>query len=462
MIDAHGTTLTVDNDAVRINYSGLAAALRGHDVDGDDITSGSRRDIAISEITDVQVHAPTAFDLGWVRLLGPDVTVYFSPNQEVQAQRFADHVTAARTGAAPAEAGVVGLNAVAMSIATANPDWGSVCRIELTRLIDGVAEERRTYLVQPPVGVDEFEPDTVSWYGVTAADVEGRPRVGEVLPEVLDFIGDLPLVAHNAYFQASALRRAALASGVELPEISFGCTLALVRAAQPELPDHGLAAVAKHYGVEGELDDAGRTAGILVALAERGPLMEQFHAAGFTLGQVSSDPVIPVLLDRSGAGRALQAAGETSAGEGGAGTDFRDAATAEPPVVTEEQVAEESGQSSRRRGPAPWQSVATPDEIPEPNAAADPDNPLFGQHVTLTGDFEPFDKGQIWAGIAERGGEVGKNVTKKTTILVVGTWATKTSKEKKAEEYQAKGQEIQIWPGEKLLGLLELDEEPPF
>lgn len=459
MIDAHGTTLTVDNDAVRINYSGLAAALRGDAVNGDDITAGSQRDVPVAEITDVEVHAPTSLDLGWVRLLGPDVTVYFSPNQEVQAKRFAADVTAARTGEAPPQEGVVGLNAMAMSVATANPDWGSVCRIELVKLVDGVADESRTYLVQPPVGVDEFEPDTVDWFGVTAADVEGMPRFGEVLPEVLEFIDGLPLVAHNAYFQVSALRKAALESGVELPELAFGCTLALVRAAEPALPDHGLAAVAKHYGVDQALDDASRTAGVLVALAEHGPLMEQFHEAGFTLGRVSSEPVIPVLLDRSGAARALQAAGETPSVDGGAGTDFRDP---EHPSVTEEQVAEETGDSPRRRGPAPWQSVATPDEIPEPNAAADPENPLFGQHVTLTGDFEPFDKGQIWAGIAERGGQVGKNVTKKTTILVVGTWATKTSKEKKAEEYQAKGQDIEIWPGEKLLGLLELDEEPPF
>ncbi len=459
MIDAHGTTLRVDNNAVHIRYSGLAAALRGHAVNGDDITAGSERDVPIDGISDVEVHAPTEFDLGWVRLLGPDVTVYFSPNQQVQAKRFAEDVTSARTGEAPAPGGVVGLNAVALSIATANPDWGSVCRIQLVKLIDGVAEEARTYLVQPPAGIDEFEPDTVSWYGVTAADCEGRPRVGEVLPEILEFIGDLPVVAHNGYFQASALRKAALASGVDIPEIAFGCTLALIRAAQPDLPDHGLAAVAKHYALEAELDDAARTAGVLVALAERGSLMEQFHEAGFTLGKVSSASVVPVLLDRSGAGRALQAAGETPAVEGGAGTDFRDT---DAPVVTEEQVAEETGQSPRRRGPAPWQSVATPDEIPEPNAAADPDNPLFGENVTLTGDFEPFDKGQIWAGIAERGGQVGKNVTKKTTILVVGTWATKTSKEKKAEENQAKGQNIQIWPSEKLLGLLELDEEPPF
>ena len=45
---------------------------------------------------------------------------------------------------------------------------------------------------------------------------------------------------------------------------------------------------------------------------------------------------------------------------------------------------------------------------------------MFGQNVTLTGDFEPFDKGLLWSKIAERGGKVGKNVTKKTTILVVG------------------------------------------
>ena len=57
---------------------------------------------------------------------------------------------------------------------------------------------------------------------------------------------------------------------------------------------------------------------------------------------------------------------------------------------------------------------------------------------------------------------MGKNVTKKTTILVVGTWATKTSKEKKAEEYQAKGQEIEIWQTDRLLSVLGLDEEPPF
>ena len=53
---------------------------------------------------------------------------------------------------------------------------------------------------------------------------------------------------------------------------------------------------------------------------------------------------------------------------------------------------------------------------------------------------------------------MGKNVTKKTTVLVVGEWATMTSKEKRARELNDKGQDIQIWPADKLLEVLGLSE----
>lgn len=106
--------------------------------------------------------------------------------------------------------------------------------------------------------------------------------------------------------------------------------------------------------------------------------------------------------------------------------------------------------------------MATPDKVPEPNEAADPDGILFGQNVTLSGDFEPYEKGQLWSAIAECGATVGKNVTKKTSILVAGTWATKTSKQKRAEELIDKGQDIAIWTAEELYTAIGFDEEPPF
>lgn len=102
--------------------------------------------------------------------------------------------------------------------------------------------------------------------------------------------------------------------------------------------------------------------------------------------------------------------------------------------------------SGRKRAAAPWSKIATPDVVPEPNADADPSHPLFGQVVCVTGDVEPLSKGDVWNLIAAHGGTVSKSVTKKTTVLVIGEWASMTSKEKRARELRDKGQEIALLP----------------
>lgn len=108
----------------------------------------------------------------------------------------------------------------------------------------------------------------------------------------------------------------------------------------------------------------------------------------------------------------------------------------------------------QQRSPAPWAKVATPDEVPETNEEADIDGPIYGQTVCVTGDVEPYDKGEVWDMIASRGGVVAKNVTKKTTMLIVGEWHSMTSKEKRARELQDKGQELQIIGFQEFLQLI--------
>ena len=183
--------------------------------------------------------------------------------------------------------------------------------------------------------------------------------------------------------------------------------------------------------------------------------MSFVHDSGFTLGSIDAARVTPVLRDRSGAGRAMQA---EKASQGGITAAV--AASAAPQGSNQAGPAKRTQQN---KGPQrPWQSVATPDTVPEPNPDADPNAPLYGENVTLTGEFEPHDKGELWQKIAEQGAQVGKNVTKKTTVLVVGEWATVTSKEKRARELKDKGQDIQIWQADQLLEALGLDEQPPF
>ncbi|AGE36753.1 BRCT domain-containing protein [Corynebacterium urealyticum] len=108
-----------------------------------------------------------------------------------------------------------------------------------------------------------------------------------------------------------------------------------------------------------------------------------------------------------------------------------------------------SGKGGNRR--APWDRVATPDKVPEQNTEADVDGPVFGETVVITGDVEPYSKGEVWNMLADAGAIVAKNVTKKTTLLIVGEWATVTSKEKRARELQEQGQELAIWTFEELL-----------
>lgn len=470
MIPAQGAQLTVSNDSIQIHYSDLLSAIYSSDVE-----------VAVKEVTGVESIPPTALTSGVVRLDGIGVDVVFAPNQQNDAADFLAAVEAARRGEAAEPTLIPGLDFVGFDVETANGDWGSICQLGVVRYIDGVEVAAESWLCVPPPGIDTFDPANIAIHGITPEDVRDQPTFAERLPQLVEFIGDLPFVAHYAQFDATALHRACQAADVPAPALFFSCSLTLARGERLEIKSHSLPYVAEHLGVElrrhhDATEDARACAGITVALARRhrfqGNLMEFTHNRGLTLGSLADGRVFPVLRDRSGASIAIQqrklaagsSAGALVEGTPATGSDPTDRpGVADADLVTEEQIAAESKpKGAGRRGPAPWAAVATPDTIPEPNEAADPAGVLFGQNVTLSGDFEPYDKGQLWAGIAHHGATVGKNVTKKTTILVAGTWATKTSKQKRAEELIAKGQDIKIWSAEELYSVLGLDEEPPF
>lgn len=468
MIPAQGAQLTVSNDSIQIHYSDLLTAIHGSDTE-----------VAVSTVTGVTTTPPTALISGTVRLDGAGVDITFAPNQEGAATEFAATVEAAMRGDVAGPALIPGLDFVGFDVETANGDWGSICQLGVVRFIDGVEVAAESWLCTPPPGIDHFEQANIDIHGITPNAVQDQPSFAERLPQLVEFIGDLPFVAHFAQFDATALHRACTAAGVDTPPLFFSCSLTLARREKLDIRSHSLPFVAEHLGVElhhhhDAVEDARACAGIAVALARgngfRGSLADFTHSRDLTLGSLADDRVYPVLRDRSGASIAIQqrklAAG-TPAVALATGTPAEDPtdrpSSPDSDLPTEEQVEEETTpKSSGRQGPPPWAAVATPDTIPEPNEAADPNGLLYGESVTLSGDFEPYDKGQLWAGIAHHGASVGKNVTKKTTILVAGTWATKTSKQKRAEELMDKGQDIKIWSAGELYDVLGLEEEPPF
>lgn len=470
MIPAQGAQLTVSNDSVLIHYSDLLAAIHGSDLE-----------VPVAQITGVETIEPTTLTSGSVHLAGAGVGITFAPNQAGAVTDFVATVKAAMSGDVSGPSPIPGLDFVGFDVETANGDWGSICQLGVVRFIDGVEVAAESWLCAPPPGLAHFEQTNIDIHGITPDDVADQPSFAERLPQLAEFIGELPFVAHFAQFDATALHRACQAAGVATPDLHFSCSLTLARGEKLDISSHSLPFVAEHLDVElrkhhDATEDARACAGITVALARRhrfnGSLVEFTHDRGLTLGSLADDRVYPVLKDRSGAAIAIQqrklavgSPAEALVAEAGSTpvADPTDRPAADPDLLTEDQVtAEAAPKRSGGRGPAPWAAVATPDTIPEPNDAADPNGVLYGQHVTLSGDFEPFDKGQLWAGMAHLGATIGKNVTRKTTLLIAGAWATKTSKQKRAEELIDKGQDIKIWPAEDLYQVLGLDEQPPF
>ncbi|WP_245974865.1 exonuclease domain-containing protein [Corynebacterium alimapuense] len=449
MIPAHGAQLSVTSTSIRIERSALSTALL-NPTNADE----SVIELDLAAVTDVSVHQPSSVDMGWVELAGLDTAIAFSPNQDARAQEFLADVRAALEGDIPLRStgAVPGLNFVGLDVETANPDSGSICQIGLVRIIDGLEVAECSWLCIPPPGIDHFAAGNINIHGITPEDVADSPRFSELFLQLKEFIGDLPVVAHNAQFDTVALQRACRASGLEVPRLAYGCSLSLSRNAKLGLASHRLPVVAKALGVSlnnhhDAAEDARAAALIVVELAKRagyeGDLEGFHHACGFSLGSLEPTRAYPVLRERTAHPASPRA-------------------TDEPPLTTVK-----SARASTSK--APWQAVATPDIIPEANLDADPNNPLFAQNVTLSGDFEPFDKGLLWSAIAQLGGTIGKNVTKKTTVLVSGPWAKKTSKLKRAEELVDKGQALEIWDATQLFAVLGLDpnqqpveDEPPF
>ncbi|MEZ2120967.1 hypothetical protein [Corynebacterium sp. CCM 9203] len=417
MIAAHGCSVIVTGQRVTVHNDPLLTALRG-----------PGPEIPLASITDVTVIPGDSVTCARVLLEGSGAEIVFSPNQTTELQRFVDALAAAGSGDLP-DVEIPGLDFSAIHVKH-DISWDGISGI-------GVASVRNGVVV-----------DSTEWTSTGTTGSAAEALIAALGEYLTDSPG--PLVAHNAYRQATALIRTLRSTGASsvLSGCPLGCTLAIAREVRPDDTDHSLGGLCTTFGIP-EPDSAAAaaeaTARILVLLRDSrggtasGTTVDEIHTgAGFTLGRVEDERVWPVLV--TAPGKAPRTA------------------------------SSHSGRSEKERGSraVPWAKVAVPDTIPEPNPDADHEGLLFGQNVTLSGDFGAFDKGRLWQEIAEAGATVGKNVTRKTTILVCGEWGKPTSKQKRAEELISKGQEIALWSAEQLyttLGLDPAEEEdlqPPF
>lgn len=141
------------------------------------------------------------------------------------------------------------LDFTAIDFETANASSASACAVGLARVRAGRVVASTGWLIRPPAGHDQFHERNVAIHGIRAHDVADARGFGEQLDALRAFAGADVLVAHNAGFDMSVLRRACEATGVGCPPYRYLCTLQLARRVY-DLPSYRLPVAAAAAGVD--------------------------------------------------------------------------------------------------------------------------------------------------------------------------------------------------------------------
>lgn len=223
--------------------------------------------------------------------------------------------------------------------------------------------------------------------GITNEMLATAPKPAEVLPALLDFLGDSLLIGHNVSFDVNFLYDSAELNLGRFLTNDFIDTMRIARKLFPDLKHHRLKDISAACGVT-----------------------------------------------PSGAHRAESDCLTTAA-------CYESMRT----MILAEQTEDEFARRFSKSYSNALKGIhATTDDI-------DDTNPIYGKVVVFTGAMTTMTRKEGFQSVANLGGIPQDSITKKTNYLVIGNeeFAScvkngKTKKMQKAESYQAKGEEISI------------------
>ncbi|MEO8528657.1 MAG: exonuclease domain-containing protein, partial [Pseudolysinimonas sp.] len=129
------------------------------------------------------------------------------------------------------------------------------------------------WFIQPPAPHDHFIDWNTRIHGITADMVQGAPTWVEQMPDLMAFIDDDHLVAHNAGFDMGVIKMACAATGIVAPAYNYFCSLQIARNTYTldsyRLPSVALAAGFEDFPHHDAVADAEACAAIIIHAADR-------------------------------------------------------------------------------------------------------------------------------------------------------------------------------------------------
>lgn len=149
-----------------------------------------------------------------------------------------------------------------------NTKADKIMEIGAVKVIEGERMDCFSTLVYPGRTISE---EVTRLTGIQNSDVRDASGIREVIPKLLDFLGELPLLGHSLMFDYAFLKKAAVNEGFVFEREGID-TLKIARKHLPELESRSLGSLCSYYHIPHKphraLQDAEATSVLFQKLAE--------------------------------------------------------------------------------------------------------------------------------------------------------------------------------------------------
>ena len=127
---------------------------------------------------------------------------------------------------------------ITIDFETASADRDSPCEIGLTFVKNRQIVETKSWLIKPQY--NRFDYFNILIHGIRPEDVADKPEFPELWNEILPLIENQFLIAHNASFDMSVLRRTLETYQIPFPILNYSCSYIFSKKVWQGLPGYDL------------------------------------------------------------------------------------------------------------------------------------------------------------------------------------------------------------------------------
>jgi DNA polymerase-3 subunit epsilon len=182
----------------------------------------------------------------------------------------------------------------AIDFETATASRNSACSVGVVIVDDGLVVEKQSRLIKPPDNL--YDSLNISIHGIAPEDTKNAQSFEEVWPEMSALIGDRLVVAHNAAFDVSVLRKSSIEKSYTPPPFRFVCSYRMAKGTWNDRWSYKLNDLANDLGIELDhhdaLSDANAAGQVLLAILSHhgNPNVEEVaDLLGYRIGEVHAD-----------------------------------------------------------------------------------------------------------------------------------------------------------------------------